>query len=78
MIQQLFCSCLFMVSFFLRLQSEEEPDVVLVKVEEGTRQTSLSIQEGELMLVSAESPPLELQTASGVGGETVKCLRPCV
>lgn len=35
----------------LRIQSEEEPDVVLVKVEEGTRQTSLSIQEGECMLV---------------------------
>lgn len=33
------------------MQSEEEPDVVLVKVEAGTRQTSLSIQEGELMLV---------------------------
>lgn len=50
-IQQLFCSlCLVMVFFFLPLQSEEEPDVVLVKVEEGTRQTSLSIQEGELML----------------------------
>eukprot|EP00066_Takifugu_rubripes_P021514 XP_011610780.1 PREDICTED: hypermethylated in cancer 2 protein-like isoform X1 [Takifugu rubripes] len=30
----------------LKCESEEEPDVVLVKVEEGTRQTSLSIQEG--------------------------------
>lgn len=34
------------------MQTEEEPDVVLVKVEEGTRQTSLSIQEGEWMLTS--------------------------
>lgn len=32
---------------FLSLQAEEEPDLVLVKVEEGTRQTGLSIQEGE-------------------------------
>lgn len=38
--------------FSLRMQSEEEPDVVLVKVEEGTRQTSLSIQEGELVLTT--------------------------
>lgn len=38
--------------FLFSLQIEEEPDVVLVKVEEGTRQTSLSIQEGELMLAT--------------------------
>lgn len=38
----------YRVSLF-SLQIEEEPDVVLVKVEEGTRQASLSIQEGELM-----------------------------
>lgn len=42
---------LFMVFFFC-MQTEEEPDVVLVKVEEGTRQTSLSIQEGELTLTA--------------------------
>lgn len=34
------------------MQTEEEPDVVLVKVEEGTRQTSLSIQEGEWMVTA--------------------------
>lgn len=34
------------------MQTEEEPDVVLVKVEEGTRQTGLSIQEGEWMVAT--------------------------
>lgn len=62
--------------FSLRLQPEEEPDVVLVKVEEGTRQTSLSIQEGESMLVSPKSLLLESWTASGVGGKM--CQNVCV
>lgn len=42
----------FLWCVFFCVQTEEEPDVVLVKVEEGSRQTSLSIQEGEWVVAT--------------------------